>query len=118
MAHFDADAEQSLHEPISFRVNGKDYKVVPVTGKVLKRLESVEQEAKQSGHSLEGHEVLSRQLAIFVGAEDPKEFDDLPLNVLAAVFKHVSKAIKDPLERLGDGPSGLATSGEPSQASA
>lgn len=117
MAHFDADADKSLHEEITFRVRGKDYRVLPMTGKLLKRLEAVEQEARQSGSDLEGHEVLTRQLAIFVGAE-PGEFEDLPLNVLAAVFRHVSTAIKDPLERLGGKLSGPPTSGQPSQGSA
>ena len=87
-----------MHEPISFSVGGKHFEVRELTDDLM---DAVQEEANADGAKL--NTVLTRQLAVFTGAE-ASEFVDVPIRVKTAILNHITEATTDPLGKRGAGP--------------
>jgi len=95
---FDADSAKGLHDPITFRVNGKTYEVRELTDELM---EAVQEVASEDTSKLNA--VLTRQLAVFTGAEE-SEFLEVPIRTKTAILNHITEATTDPLGRRAGGP--------------
>lgn len=92
MKHYDADADRSITEAITFKASGKTYTVLEVTDEMLEEVQRQGEAVNEGGEKLGS--VLSAQLSLFTGMPR-EEFETLSLRQRAAICKWVSESLLD-----------------------
>lgn len=100
--HLDLDQVMSLQEPITFKANGKTYRVNAVTDEMFEAVDALSEKTK-GDQAIGPCASLAGQIGIFTG-KPASEFKKLDIFALRKIIKHITDNLNDPLEEVPQGP--------------